>query len=112
MVSLTSCDVSVLMNTTIFQSWFYIINLSNFFFQHAIGLWRMEELAMLHWKHSASFQVSYHRISNNDIYVYSELYHMDRKGPGCNQKLFILDLGSTAATMRLMRMVKFPICQL
>lgn len=41
-----------------------------------------------------------------DRNVYSELYHMDRKDAASRQKVFILDFGSTATTIRVMKMVK------
>lgn len=70
------------------------------------GLWRLEELALLHWTNSGHFRLSYHRISDMDRNVYSELYHMDRKDAASRQKVFILDFGSSATTIRVMKMVK------
>lgn len=66
----------------------------------------MEELAMLYWKHFGSFRLSYHRMSDADHLVYSDLYHMDRRDATVRQKVFILDFGTKSATTRVMKMVR------
>lgn len=71
-----------------------------------LGLMRMEELAMLYWKHFGSFRLSYHRMSDADHLVYSDLYHMDRRDATVRQKVFILDFGTKSATTRVMKMVR------
>nr|XP_022321406.1 glutamate receptor 2-like [Crassostrea virginica] len=100
-IIMTPSYIPAIVDYIIFNEWKIVY----YMYDSEDGLWRLEELALLHWTNSGHFRLSYHRISDMDRNVYSELYHMDRKDAASRQKVFILDFGSTATTIRVMKMM-------
>lgn len=100
-IFMTPSYIPAIVDYIIFNEW----NRVYYMYDSNEGLLRMEELAMLYWKHSGSFRLTYHRMSDDDHHVYSDLYHMDRRDPAVRQKVFILDFGTKSATTRVMKMM-------
>uniref|UniRef100_K1QYF3 Glutamate receptor n=1 Tax=Magallana gigas TaxID=29159 RepID=K1QYF3_MAGGI len=100
-IFMTPSYIPAIVDYIIFNDWKRVY----FIYDSNEGLMRMEELAMLYWKHFGSFRLSYHRMSDADHLVYSDLYHMDRRDATVRQKVFILDFGTKSATTRVMKMM-------